>query len=60
MIDNRVQRALEIVAEKDNTTVEEVRSDIQAFLREVSAEELIAIVAHIFAENSTNERSPVA
>lgn len=53
MVNNmKVQRALALVAAQNGTTVEEVREEIQAVIRETSPEALIAFVADIIAEKA--------
>lgn len=53
MADNsKVKRALELVAEQNGVTVEEVRSEIQAFIRETSPELLVALVANLIKEQT--------
>jgi len=51
-MDNRVLHALQLVAEQNNTTVEEVRNEIQAFIHSVTPDDLVALVADLIKEKA--------
>ena len=51
-MNNRVLHALQLVAEQNNITVEEVRNEIRSFIQGTTPEEIVALVAELIKENT--------